>query len=208
LDEVLAVGDDQFRLKCLDRVGRLLSSGVAGILVTHQTQNVERICTQCNVMSHGRTVLHTWDIAEAIELYRGLARNPVGDVEVIYTPGTPIRVAGAGFDGDSQTIKVQLTCGAEYRGNLFASYSASLNGGEVMRGTTRGKECLEVMGPEATFSARVPGELRRLGPLQLNMSLWDSETQSPLVWIKRIPVPASAEGSPEVVFLSASYSPV
>lgn len=54
LDEVLAVGDLKFRLKCYRRLGALRKSGTAFILVSHQPQTVLSVCEQCIYLEKGR----------------------------------------------------------------------------------------------------------------------------------------------------------
>ncbi len=193
LDEVLAVGDDQFRLKCLDRVGRLLSSGVAGILVTHQMQNIERICTQCSVMSHGRAVLHTWDIAEAIKLYRGLAEEPTGGTEFVYGPNPVLTIKSARYCGEYDQVRIDCQASVDQLPPIFATYAVYHNGSELLRGTTRDQEGVTEIPRTAVLRLTVPLELRRLGDLRLNTTLWNSKSKQPLVWIKGIPVPSERQ---------------
>ncbi|MDA8336316.1 MAG: ABC transporter ATP-binding protein [Peptococcaceae bacterium] len=44
IDEVLAVGDINFREKCMDRIARMQKEGVSVVLVSHSLGDVERIC--------------------------------------------------------------------------------------------------------------------------------------------------------------------
>src|SRR6266511_6263045 len=44
IDEVLAVGDLGFQLKCFDRMERLRSSGATVVIVTHNLNAVRRLC--------------------------------------------------------------------------------------------------------------------------------------------------------------------
>jgi lipopolysaccharide transport system ATP-binding protein len=56
LDEVLAVGDIGFTIKCLNTV-RSLASEAAVVLVTHSMVHVAAFCTRAIVMDHGRVTL-------------------------------------------------------------------------------------------------------------------------------------------------------
>jgi energy-coupling factor transporter ATP-binding protein EcfA2 len=203
LDEVLAVGDDQFRLKCLDRVGRLLSSGVAGILVTHQMQNIERICTQCNVMSHGRTALHTWDIAEAIKLYRGLADEQVGEVEYVYGPNAPLVVEKACYDNKADAVLIDFRTLNGSTRPVFATYAVYRAGSELLRGNTLEQKEIVMGANSGPIKVCVPAELRRLGDLKLNTTLWDAGSKQPMVWIKGVSVPCGQKSPYRV-----SYEPL
>lgn len=53
LDEVLAVGDRAFRIKCMDRIASLLNR-CAVIYVSHQMAQVSRICSRVLVLNQGR----------------------------------------------------------------------------------------------------------------------------------------------------------
>ena len=52
LDEVLAVGDMAFRIKCYNRIGRL-QKNAATILVTHDVSYLSTVCNRILFMSHG-----------------------------------------------------------------------------------------------------------------------------------------------------------
>jgi lipopolysaccharide transport system ATP-binding protein len=68
IDEVLAVGDPAFRLKCLNTMDHLLQT-TAIIFVSHSMPMVSRICTQILMMDHGKVVCHTDDVAAGIDHY-------------------------------------------------------------------------------------------------------------------------------------------
>ncbi|MDH3299815.1 MAG: ABC transporter ATP-binding protein [Acidimicrobiia bacterium] len=69
IDEVLSVGDEQFRRKCMERVHRFRSMGRTMILVSHSASTVAQLCQRSAVLSHGR-LLHVGDSTEAIAIYR------------------------------------------------------------------------------------------------------------------------------------------
>jgi lipopolysaccharide transport system ATP-binding protein len=68
LDEVLAVGDIGFVIKCLNRVRRL-TARAAVILVSHNMQFVSSFCSRVIFMDHSRAILDTEQPAEAIDRY-------------------------------------------------------------------------------------------------------------------------------------------
>ena len=67
LDEVLAVGDARFRLKCLHRIGKILQK-TAVIYVTHDMNQLPRICDAILLMDRGQ-VRHYGDVTDGITLY-------------------------------------------------------------------------------------------------------------------------------------------
>ena len=56
VDEVLAVGDETFQRKCLDRVHQFQDEGRTIVVVTHAADLVRRICTRVVVLDHGDLV--------------------------------------------------------------------------------------------------------------------------------------------------------
>jgi ABC-type polysaccharide/polyol phosphate transport system ATPase subunit len=52
-DEVLAVGDEAFQRKCLDRFDELKSTGRTVVLVTHNMELVERFCDRAMLLERG-----------------------------------------------------------------------------------------------------------------------------------------------------------
>ena len=68
LDEVLAVGDISFVIKCLNRV-RNLSARAAVILVSHNMQSVSSFCTRVILMDHGCVMIDAPNSSEAIDRY-------------------------------------------------------------------------------------------------------------------------------------------
>lgn len=74
IDEVLAVGDLGFIVKCLNRIGELLRS-TAVIFVSHNLPMMARISTHVLLMDHGQIKLHTNDISEGIRKYVNLFKE-------------------------------------------------------------------------------------------------------------------------------------
>ena len=71
VDEVLAVGDEPFQKKCLDRIQSMQKEGRTIILVTHDTNTVAQFCDTAVALDHG-TVLAKGDTTSVINAYRAL----------------------------------------------------------------------------------------------------------------------------------------
>ena len=56
VDEVLAVGDENFQRRCLDAIHRLQARGVAIVLVSHSLNQVIELCDQCIWLDKGALV--------------------------------------------------------------------------------------------------------------------------------------------------------
>ena len=53
IDEVLAVGDQNFQRKCMDRLAELQSAGVTLVFVSHSLEQVRRLCQRAIWLDHG-----------------------------------------------------------------------------------------------------------------------------------------------------------
>ena len=56
VDEILAVGDEAFRAKCLDRIELLRAQGRTLVVVSHDLPLVERLCDRGVVLERGHLV--------------------------------------------------------------------------------------------------------------------------------------------------------
>ncbi len=86
IDEVLAVGDEAFQQKCLDRIQQFQQDGRTIIFVTHSTDLVRQICNRATVLHHGRQIL-TGSPDKAIATYRELV-HATPDTEHTAPPST------------------------------------------------------------------------------------------------------------------------
>lgn len=76
LDEVLAVGDINFTIKCLNSVRKLCQNS-AVILVSHNIQIVSQFCTSLILLDNGKVLTHTKNVNQGIERYISIAKTPV-----------------------------------------------------------------------------------------------------------------------------------
>lgn len=80
VDEVLAVGDQQFAEKCRERMRRLRDEGTTIVLVTHNLATVSSFCSRAVLFRQGR-VQADGQPAQIVRLYR----------EKFMTPGALVR---------------------------------------------------------------------------------------------------------------------
>lgn len=69
VDEVLAVGDEPFQKKCMDKIAEFQSEGRTILLVSHSAAQVGALCDRVVVLDQGR-VVHDGDPAEGIRVLR------------------------------------------------------------------------------------------------------------------------------------------
>jgi ABC-2 type transport system ATP-binding protein len=119
IDEVLAVGDEAFQAKCLDRIREFQRDGRTIVLVTHALDTVTKICDRAVMLHHGEihaagapgdvvremrhVLLGTTDPGFVPE--EGTRQAEIASVELIWESGsseTAIR------RGDALTIQVDV----------------------------------------------------------------------------------------------------
>jgi ABC-type polysaccharide/polyol phosphate transport system ATPase subunit len=71
IDEVLAVGDQGFQSKCLERIHRIKAEQKTIIFVSHFPDDVARICDSAILLENG-VIAHSGKAAEICELYSNL----------------------------------------------------------------------------------------------------------------------------------------
>jgi ABC-type polysaccharide/polyol phosphate transport system ATPase subunit len=77
IDEVLAVGDEAFQRKCLERITELMDAGMTLVLVSHDAGTIERICRRVVVLDEGR-VAFDGPTEDALAHYRRLLSDHEG----------------------------------------------------------------------------------------------------------------------------------
>jgi lipopolysaccharide transport system ATP-binding protein len=81
IDEVLAVGDMGFVLKCFNKMDELFPH-TAIIFVSHNMPQVSRICTELVVLTKGAPVYQSNDVSKGISHYYELFPQEVGNVVI------------------------------------------------------------------------------------------------------------------------------
>jgi ABC-2 type transport system ATP-binding protein len=69
VDEVLAVGDEPFQLKCMNKIRQFQKEGRTIVLVSHSSEQVADVCTRAVVLDGGR-VVHDGRVGEGIRVLR------------------------------------------------------------------------------------------------------------------------------------------
>jgi ABC-type polysaccharide/polyol phosphate transport system ATPase subunit len=92
IDEVIAVGDAAFRVRCNERVSEMLGQGVTLVFVSHNPEMITRLCPRSIVLSKGETVFDG-DTNDALGRYFSLI-------------DTSAEVAGPDFEVDASVQRV------------------------------------------------------------------------------------------------------
>ncbi|WP_188021088.1 ABC transporter ATP-binding protein [Synechococcus sp. RS9907] len=137
LDEVLAVGDLQFRMKCYSQIDKMRKD-TAVIFVSHSLEHIGRICTKGLLLSHGSQA-YQGNVSEALSGYadsfnaKGSTSNKATycDQDFFYDVNSEVLDAENLNTGDPLRIALKLTARTEsfvhVRVGLF-----SLSTGEIV----------------------------------------------------------------------------
>lgn len=99
IDEILAVGDVGFQLKCFDKIGELRKSGVATLLVSHNLQHISMFCRRVLLLDQGR-VEYCGDIETGLTTYKKHFTHifgSSGEIEKIATGTSDCKVLNIEF---------------------------------------------------------------------------------------------------------------
>jgi ABC-type polysaccharide/polyol phosphate transport system ATPase subunit len=171
VDEVLAVGDVAFQLKCLDRMRELQAVGTTIVLVTHSMHAVRLICPRAVLLHHGEVLVDGPSeqvIARYHQVLGEVGRSLAGH------DGAPVRIVDRALeraDGDPRAVDPDAQLTARFRLRFEAevhsphlafrvlsddgqlAYAMQSTVGEAHRTFRPGDEA-EV---EVTFTARLGG---------------------------------------------------
>ena len=95
VDEVLAVGDEPFQRKCLERIKQFQREGRTIVLVTHGLDQARQLCERVIMLDHGKVMIDGSPI-EAIRAFRDMH-------------GIEAAARAAEGTGEVDIVKVQLT---------------------------------------------------------------------------------------------------
>ncbi|HEX7191344.1 MAG TPA: ABC transporter ATP-binding protein [Thermoanaerobaculia bacterium] len=76
LDEILAVGDASFRAQCNERIANFVKGGATMVVVAHDLDTLERLCTRMIWIDHGRVVADG-GATEVIARYRHSTQDAI-----------------------------------------------------------------------------------------------------------------------------------
>ena len=81
IDETLAVGDANFRVKCYERIKQMKLNGKMFLLVSHNQNIVANYCTRAIVLEGGKKIFDGTTF-EAIEAYKRIRTESMGDSDL------------------------------------------------------------------------------------------------------------------------------
>lgn len=112
VDEVLSVGDAAFRLRCESRMQALVSQGTSLVFVTHNLEQMQRVCPRAIVLDRG-SVSFDGDSREAVQHY-------MSAMSEAFTA----RPSDLASDADDETIEVTSVCFRDASGTAVETAQA------------------------------------------------------------------------------------
>jgi lipopolysaccharide transport system ATP-binding protein len=109
IDEVLAVGDLSFVLKCFNKMDSLLKN-TAMIFVSHNIPQVARMSTRLLLLNKGQCIYNSIDIPGGLSKYYGSHNNVVGNFE----GNRKVEVIDIQLSSDNKKAALSETLSVEY----------------------------------------------------------------------------------------------
>lgn len=179
VDEVLAVGDLKFRIKCYRKIDEIRENA-AVVLVSHSLENIGRICTKTLVLAEGK-IIHYGDVGQGLKVYNNLSSKKSYDVAMKFF--YPIK----SFDiilnnkeinyGNELIITFEIDSEKEIDTTfrlLFFEYPTRIIAGEV-NGRGLGLPPLRIKAGKKTYSIKIPVLYLRAGEYTIGHNLLDMQ---------------------------------
>jgi len=112
IDEVLAVGDLGFILKCFKTIDDILPK-TAVVFVSHNMPMVSRVCNQIILMEKGKTKFQGEDVSAGIDLYYTRFTN--NDKNIVYSDGSLALLQADVLDVTTQEGLAQVKWGEKIK---------------------------------------------------------------------------------------------
>jgi ABC-type polysaccharide/polyol phosphate transport system ATPase subunit len=114
VDEVLAVGDAAFQVKCLERLNELRHSGTTMMFISHDLASIEKLCDRVGLMQHGQL------------LASGPPRQVVAEYETRVATEQVAAMADVGTVSPQAAARVErITFHDEARSEIISAHTGS-----------------------------------------------------------------------------------
>lgn len=189
MDEVLAVGDVGFRMKCFAHLNKLVKSGVSIILVTHAVGMLQRVATRSIVFGQGK-IVHDGDLETGCTIYEEMLGG--SDRESAKKKETSGRIAGIGAvevcndAGDSQiefetgenvNLRIELNAQKPIKNaRLVVALCSPVHGVLCSVSTPYQGVCFDVDVSGSVVTLKLPEIPLLIGAYHFNITLMGPET--------------------------------
>ena len=104
IDEVLAVGDEAFQLKCLDQIRRFNESGVTMLFVTHDVDLASSICDELIILDHGQIISQGNPREAAIDYRKSLHAKSETNKPNSTSPTEEVSIVSVSLESENRPI--------------------------------------------------------------------------------------------------------
>ncbi len=190
LDEVLAVGDEAFVQKCLERIAEFRRGGGTMVIVTHDAGVVERICDRALLLEGGlpvvlgaaTDVIHAYHERLARDSRRTPAREPAPAAASVFSAQVEIIDASGASrqtytEGEPFTVRATVRA-ASAIGPVDVNIEFKDAVGRPLTGNTLPRVVFEAM-DQRTFELVVATPPFRDGVFAIAFSITDCATRKP-----------------------------
>lgn len=184
MDEVIAVGDEQFQRKCFDYLYQLRQSGSTIVIVSHSLAQIESMCDRAVWLDHGRvralgpardTVQHYIDAVNESEVDAGTGTSHtsgphthgdtwVVDVDFLGPEGTPTTVL---LSRESAIVRIHFRAVHDLADAVLGFMFCDENGVQVMGRNTSQAALGPVAAGAHTIDYEIPDLLLNEGKYQV-----------------------------------------
>jgi ABC-type polysaccharide/polyol phosphate transport system ATPase subunit len=192
LDEVLAVGDETFQLKCLSKISQFAVEGKALILVSHQAIHIERMCSSCLLLKRNHPYELYDEPRQALQAMRTLSElapsinnDDESNPDIHFPPGRRISVKDIRFNDNVISLKIK----ADAMGSIdaYVSYTIFSHNKQVVSQTTKNIQTFIIREVWTDLSFSYPVYLPAiLSDLMVSLSFWSLADGLPLIWINNL----------------------
>jgi len=165
IDEILAVGDAEFQIKCVEKINELKSRGKTIAIVTHALGSIRNLCDEAALLEHGE-LRRVGKVTELIDEYMldvftdrvrdgnagqgqrwGTGEAQIEEFEILDMAGQPAKQIRT---GDPVTIRLHYNAHERIAQPVFGLGIHRLDGAEVC-------------GPNTREADAIPDEIRGKG---------------------------------------------
>jgi ABC-2 type transport system ATP-binding protein len=189
VDEVLAVGDERFQAKCVDRIQRFKEEGRTILFVTHNADQVRALCDRAVVLNSG-DMIADGPTQDSLRIFREHLMEDAVERDAAHLLGTiqieSVTTPEGSFDvksGAGLHLDVSVTAQSAYSGN-FVMELFSRTGLLVSRSDAQGSPVNLVPGRNhiAVDLAQIP---LLDGTYDLNVGVLDHHGHTVIAWSEK-----------------------
>ncbi len=177
VDEVLAVGDQQFQKRCLGKMGEVARDGRTILFVSHNMSAIQSLCRRAIVLQQGQ-VLTDQLASAAVQLYlrdaavaNFFSRPAAGDGRPTLVHGRLTHDDCGGCPGIQLMLEIATTESRCVSMDMRLTDGLGVPAGFGSLGSLDARQLLELQGGVNTVSARIPLDRLAVGNYLLSLDL-------------------------------------